>query len=59
MEIHYGNYTKLDPLKFSVDLKNAFSHEKAEWYIKFDGLFMKILDRNTHQKENTKSQFTI
>ena len=48
MEIHYGNYTKFDPLEFSVDLKNALSHEKPERYIKFDGLFMKILDRNIH-----------
>ena len=45
-EIHYRDYKKFDSLKFNVDLKNAFAHEKIESCIKFDEVFMKVLYRD-------------
>ena len=45
-EIHYRNYKKFDSLKFNVDLENVFTHEKIESYIKFDKVFMKVLNRH-------------
>ena len=50
-EIHYRNYKKFDSLKFKVDLKHAFAHEKIESWIKLDELFMKALNRNAHLKK--------
>ena len=50
-EIHYRNYNKLDSLKFNVDLKNAFAHEKIESCIQFDEVFMKILNRHAPLKK--------
>ena len=46
-EIHYRNYKKFDSLKFNADLENANTHEKIESYIKFDKVFMKVLNRHT------------
>ena len=59
-EIHYRYYKKSDSLKFNIDLKNAFAHEKIESCIKFDEVFMTVL--NSHaplKKENAKSQSFI
>ena len=49
-EIHYRDYKKFDYLKFNVDLKNAFAHEKIESCIKFDEVFMTVLNRDTPLK---------
>ena len=49
-EIHYRNYKKFDSLKFNVDLKNTFTHEKIESCIKFDEAFMKVLNRHAPLK---------
>ena len=38
-------------LKFKVDLKNAFAHEKIESYIKFDEVFMTVLNRHAPLKK--------
>ena len=38
-------------LKFNVDLKNAFAHEKIESCIKFDEVFMKVLNRHVPLKK--------
>ena len=40
------NYKKFGYLKFNVDFKNAFAHEKIESCIKFDEVFMKVLYRD-------------
>ena len=45
-EIDYRNYKKFDSLKFKVHLKNAFAHEKIEPGIKFDKVFMSVLNRH-------------
>ena len=50
-EIHYRNYNKFDSLKFNVDLKNAFAHEKIESCIQFDEVFMKVLNRHAPLKK--------
>ena len=50
-EIHYINYNKFDSMKFNVDLKNAFVHEQTEPCIKFDEVFMKVLNRHTPLKK--------
>ena len=34
-------------MKFNADLKNAFAHDKIESCIKFDEVFMKVLNRHT------------
>ena len=44
-EIHYRDYKKFDSLKFNVDLKNAFAHEK------FDKVFMTVLNRHAPLKK--------
>ena len=46
-ELHYRNYKKFNFLKFNADLKNAFAHDKIESCIKFDEVFMKVLNRHT------------
>ena len=38
-------------MKFKVDLKNAFSHEKIESCIKFDEVFVKVLNRHAPLKK--------
>ena len=38
-------------MKFNVDLKNAFAHEKIESCIKFDEVFMKVLNRHAPFKK--------
>ena len=38
-------------LKFNVDLKNVFAHEKIESYIKFDEVFMTVLNRHAPLKK--------
>ena len=38
-------------MKFNVDLKNAFAHEKIESWIKFDKVFMKVLNRHALLKK--------
>ena len=43
-------FNKFDSLKFNVDLKNAFAHEKIESCIKFDQVFMKVLNRHSSLK---------
>ena len=50
-EIHYRNYKKFDSLKFNVDLANVFSHEKIESCIRFDEVFMKVLNRHSPLKK--------
>ena len=50
-ETHYRDYKKLDSLKFNVDLKNAFAHEKKESCIKFDEVFMTVLNRHAPLKK--------
>ena len=50
-EIHYRNYNKFDSLKFNVDLKNAFAHEKIKSCIQFDEVFMKVLNRHAPLKK--------
>ena len=50
-EIHYRNYKKFDSLKFNVDLKSAFAHEKIESCIKYDEVFMKVLNRHAPLKK--------
>ena len=50
-EIHYRYYKKSDSLKFNVDLKNAFAHEKIESCIKFDEVFMIVLNRHAPLKK--------
>ena len=50
-EIHYRDYKKFDSLKFNVDLKNAFAHEKIESCIKFDEVFMTVLNRHAPLKK--------
>ena len=50
-EIHYRNYNKFDSLKFNVDLKNAFAHEKIKPCIQFDEVFMKVLNRHAPLKK--------
>ena len=50
-EIHYSDYKKFDPLKFNVDLKNAFAYEKMESCIKFDEVFMTVLNRHAPLKK--------
>ena len=52
-ETHYRNYKKFDSLKFNVDLKNAFAHEKIESCIKFDEVFMKVLNRHAILKKKS------
>ena len=47
-EIHYK---KFDSLKFKVDLKHAFAHEKIESWITFDELFMNVLNRHAYLKK--------
>ena len=51
MEVHYGNYKMFDSLKFKLDLKNVFVHEKIESCIKFDEVFMKVLNRHASLKK--------
>ena len=51
MEVHYGNYKMFDSLKFKLDLKNVFVHEKIESCIKFDEVFMKVLNRHAPLKK--------
>ena len=46
-EIHYRDYKKFDSLKFNVDLKSAFAHEKIESCIKFD----EVLNRHAPLKK--------
>ena len=58
-EIHYRNYKKFDSLKFNVDLKNAFAHEKIESCIKFDEVFMKVLHRHAKQGNEKSQSFII
>ena len=55
-KIHYRNY-KFDPLKFNVDLKIAFAHEKIESCVKFDEVFVKILNR--HAKKKLKKMLKV
>ena len=50
-EIHYRNYNRFDSLKFNVDLKNAFAHEKIKSCIQFDEVFMKVLNRHAPLKK--------
>ena len=50
-EIHYRNYKKFDSLKFNVDLKNSFAHEKIESCIKFDEVFMTVLHIHAPSKK--------
>ena len=50
-EIHYRNYKKFLTLKFNPDFKNAFAHEKIESCIKFDEVFMKVLNRHAPLKK--------
>ena len=33
-------------MKFNIDLKKAFEHEKTKSYIKYDELFTKVLNRH-------------
>ena len=55
-EIHYRDYKKFDSLKFNVDLKNASAYEKIESCIKFDEIFMTVLNRHAPlKKKNTKA----
>ena len=51
-EIHYRNYNKFDSLRFNVDLKNAFAHEKIKSCIKFDKVFMEVLNRHAPLEKN-------
>ena len=50
-EVHYRNYKKFASLRFNVDLKNAFAHEKIESYIKFDKVIMTVLNRHAPLKK--------
>ena len=50
-EIHYRDYKKFDSLKFNVDLKNAFAHENIESWIKFDEVFLAVLNRHATLKK--------
>ena len=50
-KIHHRDYKKFDSLKFNVDLKNAFAHEKIESFIKFDEVFMTVLNRHAPLKK--------
>ena len=50
-EVHYKNYKKFASLRFSVDLKNAFAHEKIESCIKFDKVIMTVLNRHAPLKK--------
>ena len=50
-EIHYRNYNRFDTLKFNVDLKNVFAHEKIKSCIQFDEVFMKVLNRHAPLKK--------
>ena len=47
------NYKKFGYLKFNVDFKNAFAHEKIESCIKFDEVFMKVLNRHATLKKKS------
>ena len=38
-------------MKFNVELKNAFAHVKIESCIKFEEVFMKVLNRHTPLKK--------
>ena len=58
-EIHYRNYKKFDSLKFNIDLKNAFAHEKIESCFKFDEVCMKVLNRHASFKKKVLSQSFI
>ena len=42
---------RFDSLKFNVDLTNALAHEKIESCIKFDEVFMKVLNRHVPLKK--------
>ena len=56
-EFHYRNYKKFDSLKFKIDidLKNAFSREKIESCIKFEEIFMNVLNRQiVHKKTDER-----
>ena len=50
-ENHYRNSNKFDSLKFNLNLKNAFVHEKIESCIQFDEVFIKVLNRHTPLKK--------
>ena len=50
-EIHYRNDKKFDSLKFNVYLKNAFANDKIESCIKFDEVFMTVLNRHAPFKK--------
>ena len=53
-EIHYRNYKIFKSLKFNVDLKNVFAHEKIKSCIKFDKVFMKVLNRHVPLKKKKR-----
>ena len=38
-------------MKFNVDLKKAFAHEKAKSYVKYDELFTKVLNSHAPLKK--------
>ena len=50
-EIYHRNYKKFDSLKFKVYLKNAFVNEKIESCVKFDEVFMTVLNRHAPLKK--------
>ena len=50
-KVHYRNHKNSDSLKLNTDLKNAFAHEKLESCIKFDEVFMKVLNRHAPLKK--------
>ena len=59
-EIHYRDYKKFDSLKFNVDLKNAFAYDKIASCIKFEEVFMTVLNRHTPWKKKIlKTDFDL
>ena len=50
-EIYHRSYEKFDSLKFNVYLKNAFVNEKIESCVKFDEVFMTVLNRHAPLKK--------
>ena len=50
-EIYHRSYKKFDSLKFNVYLKNAFVNEKIESCVKFDEVFMTVLNRHAPLKK--------
>ena len=50
-KVHYRNHKNSDSLRLNTDLKNAFAHEKLESCIKFDEVFMKVLNRHAPLKK--------